>query len=103
MAFKIYHSFTFDRKLDKMQKDFKDWLENIEAQLETNPYVGDQIRFRWFREKKRGKYRIYYLIYEDIQAVYLVNLSEKKDQQSIINACLIFLDNFKEEIKNLIK
>ena len=76
MAFKIYHSFTFDRKLDKMQKDFKDWLENIEAQLETNPYVGDQIRFRWFREKKRGKYRIYYLIYEDIQAVYLVNLSE---------------------------
>jgi len=33
MAFKIYHSKTFDEKLEKMPKDFILWLDKIEDQL----------------------------------------------------------------------
>ncbi|MEK6950250.1 MAG: hypothetical protein AABX13_00815 [Nanoarchaeota archaeon] len=41
-------------------------------------------------KKKKDKFRIYYLIYEEIKAVYLVGLSEKKDQQKIINTIWLF-------------
>mgnify|MGYP001566597181 FL=1 len=103
MSFSVFHSATFDKLLANFQNDFKIWLDKIEDQLVINPYVGDPIKFPWFREKKYRKYRVYYLIYEDLKAVYLVNISEKKDQQRIINTILLLLDNLKEEIINLVK
>ena len=103
MSFSVFHSATFDKLLANFQNDFKILLDKIEDQLVINPYVGDPIKFPWFREKKYRKYRVYYLIYEDLKAVYLVNISEKKDQQRIINTILLLLDNLKEEIINLVK
>ncbi|MBI5072287.1 hypothetical protein HZA99_00560 [Candidatus Woesearchaeota archaeon] len=58
--------------------------DKIEEQLVENPYVGDPIRVPWFREKKKDKYRIYYLIYDD-------------------NTIWLLLDHFQEEIRNLVK
>ena len=83
--YKVYHSQKFDEELSKFDKDFYNRVDKIEDQLVENPYVGDPISVKWFREKRYGKYRIYYLIYEDIQAVFMVGISEKKDQQKIIN------------------
>ena len=103
MPWAIYHTHTFDEKLANMPKDFQDWLDKIEDQLTVNPYVGDPIRVPWFREKKKDKYRIYYLINKEIQAVYVVSLSEKKDQQAIINAIWLLVDQFKEEIVDLVR
>ncbi len=102
MIYKIFHTKTFDDKLEKMPKDFKVWINKMEDQVMHNPYVGDQLKVRWFREKKKDKFRIYYLIYEEVKAVYFVNISEKKDQQAIINTIWLLVDNFKEEIMNLI-
>ena len=65
--------------------------------------MGDPIRVPWFREKKKDKYSIYYLIYDDLKAVYMVGISDKKDQQRVINTIWLLLDNFKEEIRNLVK
>lgn len=103
MAYEVFHSTTFDNELESYPKEFKDWLEKIEDQLFENPYVGDPLGVRWFREKKHDTFRIYYLVYEDLNAVYLVGISAKKDQQKIINTIWLLLDNFKEEIENLIK
>ena len=103
MNYRIFHSFTFDEKLKNFPKDFIEWVDKIETQLMTNPYVGDPIRVKWFREKKKDKYRIYYLIYENLNAVYIVDISEKKDQQQVINAIFLLLKIFKYEIENLIK
>ena len=102
MAFAVFHAYTFERYLARMPKDFKEWLEKVEDQLTENPYVGDQIRVNWFREKKKGKFRVYYLIYEELQTVYLVGISSKKDQQTTINTIWLLLDNFKEDIYKLI-
>ncbi len=33
MVFAIYHTSTFDKHLEKMPKDFKEWVEKIEDQL----------------------------------------------------------------------
>lgn len=103
MPFAVFHSATFDRELERFSDDFKNWVDKIENQLVENPYVGDQIRVPWFREKKKDKFRIYYLIYEDLKAVYLVGISEKKDQQRVINTIWLLLDHFMKEIQNLVR
>ncbi len=102
MSYRIFHAQTFDKELRKFPKDFSVWVNNIETQLIVNPYVGDPIRVPWLREKKYGKYRIYYLIYDDLQCVYLVGISGKKNQQRIINTIWFLLDHYKEQISILL-
>ena len=102
MAYKIFHSETFDKELNKFNKDFQNWVDKIEDQLVENPYVGDALGEKWFREKKYGKFRIYYLIYDDLQSVYMVGISGKKDQQKVINTIRLFFDFFRDEIKKLV-
>ncbi len=100
-SFKVYQSKIFQDKLKDMPVHFKEWVENIQDQLVLNPYVGKPLGTEWLREKKYGKYRIYYLIYEDIITVFMVNMSEKKDQQKIINTIKLFLNTYKEELKEV--
>jgi len=99
--YRVYRSKLLNEKLQNMPKDFIEWLSKIEDQLVLNPYVGKPLGFEWFREKKYGKYRLYYLIYEDLIAVYLVTTSEKKDQQKVINTIKLFLDEYREEIDSI--
>ncbi len=103
MAYEVFHSQTFDKELEKFSNEFREWVDKMEDQLVENPYVGDNIRVPWFREKKYDKYRIYYLIYDNIKAVYMVGISGKKDQQKVINTIWLLLDNFQDEIKSLVK
>ncbi len=103
MHYEIYHSELFDKELERYPKEFKEWLDTIEKQLAENPYVGDHLNVRWFREKKHGKFRVYYLIYDEIKAVYMIAISAKKDQQRIINTIWLLLDNYREEILDLVK
>ena len=83
--YKVYHSSKFDEQLFKFDKDFQERVDKIEDQLVGNSYTGDSLNVKWFREKRIGKYRIYYLIYEDLNSVFMVAISEKKDQQKVIN------------------
>ena len=49
-----------------------------------------------------GKYRLYFLIYEDVDTVLLVTISDKKAQQDVIDKIKSELDSYKELIrKNL--
>lgn len=102
-TWKVFFTATFEEKLKKCEKSFHEWVEKILDQLEENPFVGKPLDAKWFREKKFGKLLIYYLIYENLKAVYLVNLSEKKDQQAIINSIMILLGVYKKEIEELAK
>lgn len=61
MPFAIFHSAKFDDELEKYPSDFREWVDKIEDQLVENPYVGDPLGVPWFREKKKDKFRIYYL------------------------------------------
>ncbi|MBI2233024.1 MAG: hypothetical protein HYU56_03830 [Candidatus Aenigmarchaeota archaeon] len=83
-------------------RSFKERVNKIEDQLVKNPNVGSPLGISWLREKRYGKYRIYYIIYEDLKSVFMVAISEKKDQQKVINTVKILLEYFKEEIKELV-
>ena len=86
-----------------MPKDFRNWFEKIKDRLVSNPYVGKPLGAEWLREKKYDKFRVYYLIYEDLISVFMVNISEKKDQQRVINTIKLFLEMYKEELAELTK
>jgi len=102
MRFKIFHSARFDRELAKFDLHFQKQVDKIEDQIVENPYVGDPLNVKWFREKKIGKYRIYFIIYEDLESVFMVAISEKKDQQKVINTMRLLFDFLRDEIEDLL-
>ncbi len=101
MGYKVFHSSRFDRELAKFDLGFQKRVDKIEDQLVKNPYVGDPLNVKWFREKKIEKYRIYYIIYEDLESVFMVAISEKKDQQKVINTIRLLFDFLRDEIEGL--
>ncbi len=103
MNYKIYHSARFERELSKFDFNFCEQVRKIEKQLAENPCVGNSLNVKWFREKRIGVFRIYYLIYEDLKSVFMVAISGKKDQQKIINTIKLILALLREEIENLFK
>ena len=46
-----------------------------------------------------GKYRLYFLVYEDIDTVLLITISDKKAQQDTIDKIKSQLDYYKELIR----
>ncbi len=99
----IYHSSRFDKELEKFGNDFKVWLDKMEEQLVKSPYSGDPLGVKWFREKKYKNYRVYFLVYDDISSVFMVGISDKKDQQKVINTIRLLLDFFRDELERLAK
>lgn len=100
--FKVFRAKSFDDDLEKIS-ELKEWVSGIEDQLMNYPYVGKPLDYKWFREKRFGKYRLYFLIYDNLKAVYIIALSDKKDQQKIINTIKLFFYKYKSEVENLVK
>ncbi len=103
MSYEVHRTPIFEKKLASFSDEFKKQIDAFEDQLQKNPFVGKPLGFTWFREKKLGKHRMYYLIYEKFSAVYIITLSEKKDQKKIINTIKLFLDDYRDEIEQIIK
>jgi len=67
--------------------------------LSENPYCGKPLGYKFFREKKIKKWRIYYLIYEEYLVLYFINLSDKILQQTTIDKIKSELNLLKEYIE----
>lgn len=101
--YKIFRSVNFQKEIEKYDKNFQDRVGKIENKLVKNPEYGKPLGTKWFRESRFENYRIYYLVYEDLEAIYLVAISRKKDQQKAINTIRLFLEFFREEIEKLME
>ncbi|MBS3099750.1 type II toxin-antitoxin system RelE/ParE family toxin [Candidatus Pacearchaeota archaeon] len=101
--YKVFRSVGFQEEIEKYDKNIQDRIDKIEERLTENLEYGNPLGTKWFQESRFENYRIYYLIYEDLQAVYMVAISSKKDQQKTINTIRLFLEFFREEIEKLIK
>ncbi len=93
MSYAIYTTKSFDRETAKLPRSDIKRIQKLFLQLKENPYSGDQLQYQHLREKRMREKRIYYLVYGDLQAVLIVAISRKKDQQATIN---YIIDNFKE-------
>ncbi|PIN79705.1 hypothetical protein COV16_02770 [Candidatus Woesearchaeota archaeon CG10_big_fil_rev_8_21_14_0_10_34_8] len=101
--YQILTTNEFDEKFNKLDKSVKIQIENEIEQLETNPYVGKSLGYKFFREKKVKNYRFYYLIYEEYVVVFVITISKKKDQQKAIDTIRVLIPYYREEIKKQFK
>lgn len=100
--YKVFRSVSFQDEIVKYDKNIQDRVDKIEDKLMYNPKYGNPLGTEWFRESRFENYRIYYLVYDDLQAIYIVAISGKKDQQKTINTIRLFLEFFRVEITKLI-
>ena len=92
----------FDTWERLLTKDYQEQIQGFVKELKQDCNTGKPLGYPFFREKKMGKYRVYFLIYEDIDTVLLVTISDKKAQQETIDKIKSQLDYYKELIrKNL--
>ena len=92
----------FDAWERLMPKDYQEQIEKIIKQLKETWQVGRPLGYPFFREKKLGKYRLYFLVYEEIDTVLLVTMSDKKAQQETIDKIKHELDIYKDIIKKIL-
>ena len=88
MPNRVLETETFSCLFETLGIEEKDWIKKMIRQLKQNPGVGKPLGFKWFREKKFGGKRLYYLVYENSNTVLLVAFGGKKDQQKIISHVL---------------
>ena len=103
--YKVFHTHKFDKEfIKRFSREEQRELEKVEKkQLVENPYVGDSLGYKFFREKKIGSKRVYYLIYEDLKTVLLVGVSDKKSQQETIDEIKSKLTEYFLVVKDALK
>lgn len=103
MTYIILKTEIFERKFSKLSSEIQKEVSEIIEKLSDNPFTGKPLFYPFFREKKIKKFRIYYLTYKEYLVVYLITISEKKDQQQAINTVRLFLDKYREDIEAWMK
>ena len=102
MIYAVYSTPSFDKETEKLSQTDKEIIQKIFLQLKENPYVGEQIRYRFFREKRIREKRLYFLVYGDLKAVLVVAFGGKKAQEETIDEIIKLLPEFKIYLKNLL-
>ena len=103
MIYAVYTTKSFDRETTKLPQNDKERIEKIFLQLKENPYASEQLRYRNLREKRIKEKRVYFLVYDDLQAVLVVAISGKKDQQATINHIINNFDEYQKYLERIIK
>ena len=101
MPYQVYETETFSKLYEVMEKVEQEWVDKIKRQLIENPQVGKPLRFDWFREKKFGNKRMYYLIYKDVSKILLVSFGTKRDQQKIIDHVIENKERYRKIIESV--
>ena len=101
MPYNIYETETFSKLYEVMEEEEKEWAYKIKLQLANNPGVGKPLKFDWFREKKFGNKRLYYLIYKNLNRILIVSFGSKKEQQKIINHVIENKERYKKLIESV--
>ena len=99
MVYRVVLSETLEEKMKKLDTATKKRIIKLVEKLEQNPFVGKPLRYDFFREKRIDGFRIYYLILKDVLLVVFLDFSDKKEQQKIIDAILMTLNETILEIK----
>ena len=95
MSYKIYETEGFGEEKDKLEGFEQKRIDKFSLKLKENPYQGDPLRYKWFREKRINGKRVYFLIFDDLTAVLFVAISDKKTQQETIDSVLNKLKEFR--------
>jgi mRNA-degrading endonuclease RelE of RelBE toxin-antitoxin system len=105
MVYEIKETKKFSKLFRKLPNEVQVIFAKKLEEVKMRPLeIGDKIKvYDWFREIKYQDYRLYYLVYEKQVVVLLVSVSDKKNQQEIIDSILENIKNLKEDIDSICK
>lgn len=84
--FRVFTTKEFDNDFNNLDESDKKRVRKIMKQLkEQGDKVGKPLGKPYFREKKFGEKRLYFLIYKQFTIILAVGISSKKMQQITIN------------------
>ncbi|MFH1390845.1 MAG: hypothetical protein ABIH20_00865 [Candidatus Diapherotrites archaeon] len=104
--FRVFKTNEFDEQVEGLSSEEKIQITKILLQLyEKGDLVGKPLSgLNFFREKKFGGKRLYYLVYKNYFVILAVALSNKKAQQATINQIIRDLADYQrfvfENLKN---
>ena len=101
MAYAVYTLNVFDKEMNKLSKYDKEIIQKIFLQLKEDPYVGNSLRYKFFREKRVREKRIYYLIYDDLKIVLIVAIGGKKAQEETIDEIIMYFNEYRKYAEKL--
>jgi len=58
MTYSVYTTETFDKEIAKLSLSDNEIIKKICLQLKENPYVGNSLRYKFFREKRIREKRL---------------------------------------------
>lgn len=98
--FRVFKTEEFDGDYAKLDKSEQERVDKILGQLiGKGGEVGKPLAgLSFFREKKFGGKRLYYLVYSDILVVLALTISDKKAQQATINQILLNLAEYQQYV-----
>jgi len=103
MNYAVYTTDSFDKEVGKLSLGDQEIIQKLFLRIKENPYASDQLRYRNLREKRVREKRVYFLVYDDLQAVLIVAISGKKEQQATINHIIDYFDEYKEYLEKILK
>jgi len=85
----VHETVTFSKIYSAADGTEKEQIDSVRDQLKANLLVGKPLRFDWFREKKFGNKRLFYIINEESKKAILLTFATKKEQQAIIDRVVV--------------
>ena len=102
--FRIFTTKEFDNDFNKLRGSDKQRVRKILKQLkEQGDNVGKPLGRPYFREKKFGDKRLYFLIYKQFTVILAVGISNKKAQQLTINKIISDVKEYERFIVKTLK
>lgn len=101
MVYEVYTLNTFDKEMNKLSEFDKKIMQKMFLQFKDNPYVGDMIRYKFFREKRIREKRVYYLVYDDLKIVLMVAIGGKKAQEETIDKIVEYFEEYRRYAERL--
>ena len=101
--YRVFRSDWFDKKFENLTKTERERIIKFEQKLKQEPYSGKPLGYKFFREKKFNGNRLLFLVYENLQAIFLITITDKKIQQEVIDLIKENLDKYKGTIEKLVK
>ena len=102
--FKVFRTEEFERLMHKiLTREQQERVVKIEEEISEKGFTGNRLGLNFLREKRISERRVYFLVYDDLKAVLMVSISDKKTQQETIDKIKEYLPEFKKLMNELIK
>ena len=101
--FRVIRSTVYSEKISRLDSSEINRVIKFEQKLKEEQYSGKPLGYRFIREKKFNGKRLLFIVYEEFNVIFLVTITNKKEQQSEINQIKTNLEFYKKEVEEIIK